>query len=88
MPAVIRSQTKFSIIQRFRVWSEKILTEAAQEDLYRAYPGTGVKPRHGGKVRGVVRFVFKTGFRVTPRPIRQRLMSWMLVRKGQDWDPA
>lgn len=88
MPAVIRSQTKFSLVQKFRVWSEKILTEAAQEDLFRAYPGTGTRPRAGSPARRIVRFVFTRGFRVTPRPIRQRLMAWMLIRKGQRWNSA
>jgi hypothetical protein len=88
MPAVIRNETKYSLIQSFRRWSERTLVEAAQADMYRAYPGAGRKPRHGGPVKAVVRFVFKTGFRVVPRPLRSRIMNVMLIRKGQDWDPA
>ena len=88
MPAVIRNETKYSLVQSFRRWSERTLVEAAQEDMYRAYPGTGSRPRHGGPIKKVVRFVFKTGFRVVPRPLRSRIMSVMLIRKGQDWDPA
>jgi len=88
MPAVIRNETKYSLVQKFRRWSERTLVEAAQQDMYRAYPDTGLKPRHGGPVKSVVRFGFKTGFRVVPRPIRSRIMKIMLIRRGQDWDPA
>ena len=88
MPAVIRNQTRYSPVQRFRAWSERILIDAAQEDLHRAYPGISVRPRHGGAGRKVVRTVFKTGFRLTPRPIRSRLMAFLLIGKGQDWNPA
>jgi hypothetical protein len=88
MPAVIRSQTRYSPVQRFRAWSERTLIDAAQEDLHRAYPGVSIRPRHGGVVRRVVRVGFRTGFRVTPRPIRTRVMAVLLIGKGQDWDPA
>jgi hypothetical protein len=88
MPAVVRSQTRYSMIQSFRRWSEKILIEAAQEDLYRKYPGTAVKPMRRSTLRRAVRAFFKTGFRLTPLPIRRWIMHRMLVRKGQDWSPA
>lgn len=88
MPAVIRKQTKYSAIQSFRAWSERILIDAAQEELHRMYPGTSVGPRRAGPVRSLLRSLFKTGFRITPLPVRRRVMSAMLVRKGQDWDPA
>jgi hypothetical protein len=35
-----------------------------------------------------VRSLFKTGFRLVPLGIRRRAMRIMLMRKGQDWDPA
>ncbi|MDO8483777.1 MAG: hypothetical protein Q7S35_02390 [Candidatus Limnocylindrales bacterium] len=88
MPAVIKHETKYSPIQAFRRWSERILIDAAQEDLYRKYPGAAVHPRRRGRVRVAARLVFTTGFRLTPAPIRRRLMRAMLVRRGQDWDPA
>lgn len=88
MPAVIRSQTRYSVIQSFRAWSEKILIEAAQEDMYRKYPGTGVRPRRRSTLRRAIRIFFKTGFRLCPAPIRRWLMHLILVRKGQDWSPA
>jgi hypothetical protein len=87
MPAVIRSQTRYSIIQSFRAWSEKILIEAAQEDLYRKYPGTAIKPLRRSTLHRAIRVFFKTGFRLTPLPVRRRFMRLMLVRKGQDWSP-
>jgi len=88
MPAVIRSQTKYSLVQSFRAWSERILIDAAQEELHRKYPGTSVRPLRRGALRSLLRFLFKTSFRLTPLPIRRRAMRAMLVRKGQDWDPA
>ncbi len=88
MPAVIKRETKYSPIQAFRRWSERTLIDAAQEDLYRKYPGTAVRPRRRGPASRAVRIVFTTGFRLTPAPIRRRIMKTMLVRPGQDWDPA
>lgn len=88
MPAVIRSQTRYSVIQSFRAWSERILIEAAQEELYRKYPGTAVRPVRRSTLRRAIRIFFKTGFRLTPLPVRRRLMHRILVRKGQDWSPA
>jgi hypothetical protein len=88
MPAVIRKQTKYSAVQSFRAWSERILIDAAQEELHRAYPGTSGAPRRASLPRSLVRSLFKTGFRLTPLRIRRRVMSVMLIRKGQDWDPA
>ena len=88
MPAVIRSETKYSILQRFRAWSERILIDAAQEDLHRKYPGASGRPLRGSPLRSAMRLLFKTGFRLTPSPIRRRAMRFLLVRKGQDWDPA
>ena len=88
MPAVIRSQTKYSVIQSFRAWSERILIEAAQEDLYNKYPGTSVRPLRRSTLRRAIRLFFKTGFRLTPAPVRGWIMHRLLVRKGQDWNPA
>lgn len=88
MPAVIRHETKYGPIQAFRRWSERILIDAAQEELYRKYPGAATRPRRRGALRTAVRLVFATGFRLTPAAIRRRLMRTMLVRRGQDWDPA
>lgn len=88
MPAVIRSQTKYSPVQSFRAWSERVLIEAAQEDLHRKYLGTSVQPRRHGAFQSAVRALFKTVFRLMPLPIRRWAMRFLLVRKGQDWDPA
>jgi hypothetical protein len=88
MPTVIKHETRYSPIQAFRRWSERILIDAAQEDLYRKYPGAAVRPRRRGLPRTAVRFVFTTGFRLTPASIRRRLMRALLVRRGQDWDSA
>jgi len=88
MPAVIRKQTKFSLLQRFRAWSERILIEAAQDEVYNKYPQAGVKPLRRGAFRSFLRTGFKIGFRIVPAPIRNRMMRVMLVRKGQDWSPA
>lgn len=88
MPVVIREQTKFSTIQKFRAWSERQLVDAAQEDLYRKYPGTGARPRNRGAFRTAVRIMFRTAFRLAPGGLRRRIMCLMLFRKGQDWNPA
>ncbi len=88
MPAVIRKQTRFSLLQTFRVWSERILIEAAQDELHAKYPKHAARPLRRGRLRSVLRVGFKVAFRLVPTPIRNRIMRWMLIRKGQDWSPA
>ena len=44
MPAVIREETPYSFIQKFRRLSERALVEVAQEELYRKYPESAVRP--------------------------------------------
>jgi hypothetical protein len=88
MPAVIRRQTRYSLLQRFRVWSERILIEAAQDEVQRKYPQAGARPLRRGRLRSILRTGFKVSFRLVPAAIRNRLMRAMLVRKGQDWNPA
>ena len=88
MPAVIRRQTRYSPLQKFRAWSERILIEAAQDDVQRKYPQAGVRPLRRGRVRSILRTGFKVSFRLVPRFIRDPLMRIMLVRKGQDWSPS
>lgn len=88
MPAVIRKQTRYSPLQAFRVWSERILIEAAQDELQRKYPTTAPRPLRRGRLRSVLRVGFRTAFRLVPKPLRNRIMRTMLIRKGQDWSPA
>jgi hypothetical protein len=88
MPAVIREETPYSFIQKFRRLSERALVEVAQEELYRKYPEAAVRPLKRQWWVRIVRWGFKTGYRMVPVPLRSRIMSIMLIRKGQDWDPA
>jgi hypothetical protein len=89
MPAVMREETKYSLLQKFRRHSERALVEVAQEELYRKYPGTALAaPVKRSPAVRLVRWGFKTGFRLFPRPLRDRVMRIVLVRKGQGWDPA
>ncbi len=88
MPAVIRKQTRYSPLQTFRAWSERILIEAAQDAIQRKYPDAAVRPLRRGRVRSFLRAGFALAFGLVPAPLRNRIMRWMLVRKGQDWSPA
>jgi len=88
MPAVIRDETPYNFIQRFRKLSERALIEVAQDEMYRKYPDTAVPPIKRQWWVRIVRWGFKTGYRMVPPRLRSRIMSIMLIRKGQGWDPA
>jgi len=87
MPAVIRSQTKYSVIQSFRAWSERILIEAAQEDLYRKYPGTAVRPRRRSTLRRAIRLFFKSGFRLNSAADPSLANAPLVGPKGPGLEP-
>jgi hypothetical protein len=88
MPVVIREETPYSLLQTFRKHSERALVEVAQEELYHKYPEAAVRPLKRQWWVRTVRWGFKTGFRIVPVPIRSKIMGILLIRKGQDWDPA
>lgn len=88
MPAVIREETSYSLLQRFRKYSERALVEVAQEEMARKYADVAIPPVKRQWWVRIVRWGFKTGYRMVPAPLRSRIMSIMLIRKGQGWDPA
>lgn len=86
MPITAKNPPPPSLMQRFRASTEIILMEVAQEAMARNYPGAGVRPAHkSGLWYTLLRIFFLPGFRLTPWPIRQKMMSLFFVHKEQNW---
>jgi hypothetical protein len=86
MPITTRKATPPSPLQKFRTLTESLLMEVAQEAMLRAYPGIGSRPtRKSGLVYTLLRIVFLPGFRLTPWPIRRKMMSLFFVHPEQRW---
>lgn len=87
MPVTSRTKPKLSPLQRFRATTERMLIEAAQEDLYRKYPGTSAPPRPRGLGYRVLRTAFVTLFRLAPASLRRWGMRLLFLRREQRWSP-
>lgn len=73
-------------LQQFRVLTEELLMQVAQEEMLRQYPGTGRPPaRKSGLIYSLLRLFFLPGFRLTPWPVRHRLMGLFFVHAPQQW---
>ncbi len=86
MPISTHKAAPASIIQKFRSLTESILMEVAQDAMLRHYPGTGTQPaRNSGFIYTLLRIFFLPGFRLTPWPIRRKMMSLFFVHREQQW---
>lgn len=86
MPVTTRTPPPPTLLQRFRTYTEGLLIEVAQEEILRQYPDAGVQPRRkSGWVYTLLRLLFLPGYRLTPRPLRRRLMRLLFVRSPQHW---
>lgn len=86
MPITTRKTAPPGLVQRFRVSTELILMEMAQEAMLRDHPGTGVRPaRKSGLWYTLFRIFFLPGYRLTPPVLRQKMMRLFFVHKEQDW---
>jgi hypothetical protein len=66
--------------------TEGLLMEVAQEAILRDYPHTGRPPaRKSGWIYTLLRLFFLPGFRLTPWPLRRKLMSLFFVHREQQW---
>lgn len=86
MPITTRKPVASSLMQRFRLLTEGLLMEVAQEAMLRDYPGLGTRPaRKTGLIYTLLRIFFLPGFKLTPWPIRRKMMSLFFVHKEQQW---
>ena len=86
MPIVSRKPTPPTLLQKFRLLTEGLLMEVAQEAMLRQYPNTGAPPaRKTGLIYILLRIFFLPGFRLTPWPLRRRLMSLFFVHQPPPW---
>jgi len=88
MPIVAKLSRSATPRERFRLFTESLLMEAAQKAMLRSYPDTGAAPyRRGGPLRAVARVLFVPAFKLTPEPLRRRAMQLLLVRRAAPWPP-
>ena len=85
MPITTRKPARPTRLQTFRVITEGYLLQVAQREMLEKYGG-GVQPvpKHGWIYR-VLPWLFLPGFRLTPWPIRRRLLSRFFVHAPQRW---
>lgn len=89
MPITTRKTTPPSLLQQFRAFNERLMMDAAQEDMWRKYPDACARPpRPIGLLRPLLRAVFVPLFRLTPYGVRRWLMQLIFVRPPQRWAPA
>lgn len=86
MPITTRKAAPTTPMQKFRALTEGLLMEVAQEAMRQHYPNIGAPPaRKSGLIYTLLRIFFLPGFRLTPWPIRQKLMSLFFVHREQQW---
>jgi len=86
MPIVAKPSRPTTPRERFRLFTESLLMEAAQKAMLRSYPNAGALPyRRGGALRAVARVLFVPAFKLTPGPVRRRAMQLFLVRRVARW---
>lgn len=86
MAIVAKTSRPTTLGQRFRLLTEALLMEAAQKAMLRQYPNTGASPYpKTGPIYALSRFLFLPGFRLTPWPLRRRMMRLFLLRRIPPW---
>ncbi len=86
MPITTRKAAPPSLMQRFRLLTEGLLMEVAQEAMLQDYPGMGTRPaQKTGFIYTLLRLLFLPGFKLTPWPIRRKMMSLFFVHSEQQW---
>ncbi len=86
MPITTRKPASPTVMQKFRILTEGLLMEVAQNAVLRDYPGMGAPPaRKTGFIYTLLRIFFLPGFRLTPWPIKRKLMEIFFVHREQQW---
>ena len=86
MPITTRDAAPPTLLQKFRAITEGYLLQVAQKETMRDALGTTAAhaPKHG-LIYKLLPIVFLPGFRLTPWPIKRRLLSLFFVRPAQRW---
>ncbi len=86
MPITTREPARPSLLQKFRTITENYLLQVAQTETMRQH--LGVEAAHApkkGLIYKLLPVFFLPGFRLTPWPIRRRLLSLFFVHGPQQW---
>ena len=86
MPIATKEPAPPTFLQQFRYVTEGYLLQVAQKETLRQHLGLEAQhaPRHGF-IYLLLPIFFLPGFRLTPWPIRRRLLSLFFVREAQKW---
>jgi hypothetical protein len=86
MPITTRDPAPPTLLQKFRAITEGYLLQVAQQETMRAALGSEAAhaPKQGF-VYKLLPIVFLPGFRLTPWPIKQRLLRLFFVHSTQRW---
>jgi hypothetical protein len=86
MPITTRDPAAPTLLQKFRAITESYLLQVAQRETMRAALGSEAAhaPKQG-LVYKLLPIVFLPGFRLTPWPIKQRLLRLFFVHSAQRW---
>jgi hypothetical protein len=77
-----------TLLQKFRVLTEGLLMEVAQNSMLSQYPHTGQPPYpKTGLIYTLLRIFFLPGFKLTPWPLRHRMMQLFFVHSQQQGWP-
>ncbi|MFL5806607.1 MAG: hypothetical protein ACJ8CR_33375 [Roseiflexaceae bacterium] len=86
MPITTHDPAPPTLLQKFRAITEGYLLQVAQQETMRAALGSEAAhaPKQGF-VYKLLPIVFLPGFRLTPWPIKQRLLRLFFVHSTQRW---
>lgn len=87
MAIIGKKSSPTTLLQKFRVLTEGLLMEVAQQAMLSQYPNTGQLPQpKQGLIYTLLRIFFLPGFKLTPWPLRHRMMRLFFVhQQQQNW---
>jgi len=89
MAITTREPAPPTFLQKFRSITEGYLLQVAQKETMPANVGTeALHAPKKGFIYTLLPIFFLPGFRLTPWPIRQRLLSFFFVHEAQQWPDA
>lgn len=75
-----------TVLERFRRLTEGYLLSVAQRSSIARHPSLGTPPAvKRGLIHRLLPWLFLPGFRLTPWPIKRRLLRVFFLRKRQQW---
>jgi len=86
MPITTKHPAPPTFMQKFRMITEAYLTQVAQREMLQKYPGSGMPPApQKGFIYALLPFIFLPGYKLTPWPIKKRLLALFFVHPEQHW---